>query len=71
MTFDTVKELFSDLPYDKQMEVVDFIHFLSAESKKNEMKPSKIKFPFDIFKGGLLFISDDFDEIPEGFEDYI
>lgn len=72
MSFDLmVKEAFDTLPLEKQAEVVDFIMFLHTKNDKS-MKPDKVKrFPFDAFSGGLLHISDDFDETPECFEEYV
>lgn len=70
MPFELVKEMFETLPFEKQNEVVDFVFFLYTENKKNEQK-GKSKFPFDVFSGGMNYIAEDFDETPEGFEDYI
>ena len=71
MTFDKVKEMFDILPGEKQTEVADFIQFLYLECTKPGQEKKQNEFPFDIFAGGLNYIADDFDEIPEGFEDYI
>ena len=37
----------------------------------DEIQKEIKKFPFDVFSGGLNYIAEDFDEIPEGFKDYI
>ena len=68
MPFELVKEMFETLPVEKQSEVVDFVLFLYTENNKNK---EKSKFPVDVFSGGLNYIAEDFDETPEGFEDYI
>lgn len=68
MAFDTLaREAFELLPYEKQMEVVDFIMFLS----KRPLQKDKRSFPFDVFAGGMTYIADDFDATPEGFEEYL
>lgn len=68
MAFDTLaRELFETLPYEKQMEVVDFIMFLS----KRPLQEDKKAFPFDVFAGGMTYIAEDFDVTTEGFEEYL
>ena len=69
MPFELVKEIFDTLPFEKQNEVVDFVLFLYAENNKKNKNNGK--FPFDIFSGGMNYISEDFDDIPEDFEEYI
>lgn len=72
MAFDLLaKEMFESLPYEKQLEVVDFIMFLSSGITKKRAESDCGPFPFDVFAGGLNYIADDFDEIPEGFEEYV
>lgn len=41
----------------------DSIHTEKAGKKRN--------FPFDAFKDGKEYMADDFDAIPEGFDDYV
>ena len=68
MAFDTLaREMFETLPYEKQMEVVDFIMFLS----KRPLQEDKKDFPFDVFAGGMTYIAEDFDVTTEGFEEYL
>ena len=38
---------------------------------KDEIDKGKARFEFGAFEGGLLYISDNFDETPEGFEEYV
>ena len=71
MPFELVKEMFDTLPVEKQTEVVDFVLFLYTENNKNIQKKEIKKFPFNVFSGGMNYIAEDFDEIPEGFEEYI
>ncbi len=71
MPFDLLKEMFEKLPLEKQSEVVDFVLFLYTENKKNTHTKGNGKFPFDIFSGGINYFAEDFDDIPEGFEEYI
>jgi hypothetical protein len=71
MPFELVREMFDSLPFEKQTEVVDFVLFLYTENKKNTQTKNNEKFPFDVFSGGMNYIAEDFDDTPEGFEDYI
>lgn len=71
MPFELVREMFDSLPFEKQTEVVDFVLFLYTENKKNTQKKDNGKFPFDVFSGGMNYIAEDFDDTPEGFEEYI
>lgn len=70
MPFELVKEMFETLPFEQQNEVVDFVFFLYKENNKKNPK-GKSKFPFDVFSGGMNYIAENFDDTPEGFEDYI
>ena len=68
MAFDSLaRDAFELLPREKQMEVVDFIMFLSKRPSQQDRRA----FPFDVFAGGMSFIAEDFDVTPEGFEDYL
>ena len=71
MPFELMREMFDSLPFEKQTEVVDFVLFLYTENKKNTQTKNTGKFPFDVFSGGMNYIAEDFDETPEGFEEYI
>lgn len=71
MAFDsTLKKTFDDLPKEEQNEVIDFMMFLSNKTKQGDKSEKNQKFPFDGLAGGLKYISEDFDETPEGFEEY-
>ena len=63
------QEAFRTLPDEKKLEVMDFIMFLSSKAY-NKKKETNRSFPFDIFSGDLQYISDTFDDIPDGFEEY-
>ena len=68
MAFDSLaREAFDMLSHEQQMEVIDFIMFLSKRPSRKEKKP----FPFDVFAGGMKYIADDFDKSLEGFEEYM
>lgn len=71
MPFELVKEMYDTLPFEKQNEVADFIFFLYTENNKSAQNKPKKNFPFDAFAGGMNYIAEDFDDTPEGFEDYI
>ncbi len=49
-------------------EVIDFIKFLKAKEEKSE-NTSGIK--FDLLKGGLIYMADDFDAPLDCFEEYM
>ena len=70
MPFELVKEMFDTLPFEKQTEVADFILFLYSENNKSTQMKENGRFPFDVFSGGMNYIAEDFDETPEGFEEY-
>ena len=69
MPFKLAKEMFDTLPFEKQNEGVDFSLFLFTKNNKPNKRTGN--FPFDVFSGGMNYIAEYFDEIPEGFEDYI
>lgn len=63
-----VQEAYDKLSSEDQSKVISYIFRLSASETYVRKKG---KFPFDAFKNGEAYMADDFDEIPEGFEDYI
>lgn len=55
MTFESVKEMFDILPYEKQSEAADFISFLFTENQKKQKKEINGKFPFVFFRRDELY----------------
>ena len=46
------------------------IRVLLQQRRETEPSNDRPSFPLGVWDGGLLYMSDDFNETPEGFEDY-
>ena len=66
MAYAELIEEVKDLSENNMAEVLDFVKFLKAKQGKTT---SKIQ--FDTLKGKLKYISDDFDETPDCFKEYM
>ena len=69
MKYETaIRDAFKTLSEEQKAEVIDFILFLRS---KSETEKEEKGFPFDIFAGDMTYISDDFNETPECFGEYL
>lgn len=66
---ETVVQRWNEMTEDEQKQTVSFIDFLLL--RRQQQKPAKTRFEFDALAGGLEYISDDFDETPEEFKEYM
>lgn len=66
MAYSEIAEAVMDLSENSANEVLDFIEFLKAKEKR-EKKERKA----NLLAGGLVFMSDDFDETPDDFKEYM
>lgn len=57
------------LPEEQIQEVIDFILFLKTKSSGNKTKNKKRQ--LGVFKEEPFFMTDDFDETPECFKEYV
>ena len=72
MTYNILMQEVEGISEDLMQEVIRFIRFLKTEiSQGNSKEASTSGIRFDVFKGGLDFISDDFDSSLETFEEYV
>lgn len=70
MPFSAVEKEFNELTDEQKNSILTIIHLYNeANNKPQPHKKNHVL--YGAFKGGLNYISDDFDEIPEGFEEYI
>lgn len=67
---ETVVQRWNELTHAEQEQTVEFIDFLLLR-RRHEQEPRKTHFQFDALAGGLEYISDDFDETPEEFKEYM
>lgn len=73
MGYNDIYAAVKDLPEDKLKELMNFIEFLKyqiTENRTDASKPEPFSRPLGIMTGKIT-MAEDFDEIPEGFEDYI
>lgn len=64
------KKEFDKLSEAQQITIIELMILFNQNNEKSENKP-KNKVPFNAFAGGLHYIADDFDDTPEGFEEYM
>ena len=60
MAYAELMEVAKGLSEDEISEVMDFARFIDSKRKKDDNKVV-----FDLLKGGLIYMADDFDETPE------
>lgn len=66
----TVEKEFNSLTSEQQNTVLELMILLNQKNG-TEDKPKKKRVLYGIYEGDLKYISDDFDEAPEGFEEYM
>lgn len=66
---ESVVQRWNEMTEDEQNQVASFIDFLLL--KRKSRKSPQTKFELGALKGGLVYISDDFDDTPEEFEEYL
>lgn len=71
MSFNGVVEKAFDQLTDAQQNSIYELILLFNQSNTQTVKSKKNKVLYGAFKGGLNYIADDFDETPEGFEEYM
>ncbi len=59
------------LTAEDQLKAQGYIRSLLRQARRDSKEPSRHEFPLGIWNGGLLYMSDDFNETPEGFENYL
>lgn len=70
MSFDgAVEREFSKLTEDQQRSIFNLMILFNQSNLKETVQRNNV--PYDVFEGGLTYIADDFDETPEGFEEYM
>ncbi len=66
MAYAELMEVVKRLSEDEISEVVDFARFIDAKRKNDDNKVE-----FDLLKGDLIYMAEDFDETPECFKEYM
>lgn len=68
---EALMQMYDTMTAVEQKELYDFAMFIITKRQTDVVKTKKNKIPYDAFAGGLHYIADDFDETPEGFEEYM
>lgn len=68
---DALMQMYDTMTDVEQKELYDFAMFIIKKRQVDARKSKKNKVPYNVFAGGLHYIADDFDETPEGFEEYM
>ena len=55
---------------EDRLKAQSFIRVLLQQHRDAQPEEDRPGFPLGVWNGGLLYMSDDFNETPEGFEDY-
>lgn len=76
MAYDTIVEEVKGLSEENQTEVLEFIYFLKYRKGKGGVSAGKkatkrIRRKENILGGKLIYMSDDFDETPDCFKEYM
>ena len=72
MTYDILIQEARDISEDLMREVIRFIRFLKLDTtRENPEAVSSSRIRFDVFAGGLEYISDDFDSTLDTLEEYV
>jgi hypothetical protein len=66
----SVLEDWEALTDEDRLKAQSYIHILLQQRKDALAKDERPAYPLGVWNGGLLYMSDDFNETPEGFEDY-
>lgn len=66
----SVLEDWEALTEEDRLKAQSFIRVLLQQRRETEQSNDRPSFPLGVWNGGLLYMSDDFNETPEGFEDY-
>lgn len=66
----SVLEDWEALTDEDRLKAQSYIRILLQQRKDAHQEEDRPTFPLGIWNGGLLYMSDDFNETPEGFEDY-
>ena len=64
---ETIIQRWNEMTEDEREQTASFMDFLFLRRKKRQ----KTHFEFGALEGGLVYISDDFDETPEEFKEYM
>ena len=68
MALDILMNNIQSLPQSEYDKVVDYVQFLMYSFKQKEKNVNR---QLGIFQGEKFYMSDDFDDTPEGFEEYM
>ena len=55
---------------EDRLKAQSYIRVLLRQRRDAQSERKRPDFPFGVWNGGLLYMSDDFNETPEDFEDY-
>ena len=55
---------------EDRLKAQSYIRILLQQHKDKPSVIDRSPFPLGVWNGGLLYMSDDFNDTPEGFEDY-
>jgi len=66
----SVLEDWEALTDEERLKAQSYIRILLNQHEAGLSKNARPAFPFGVWNGGLLYMSDDFNETPEGFEEY-
>ena len=55
---------------EDRLKAQSYIQVLLQQHRDAQSAKARLSFPLGVWNGGLLYMSDDFNETPEGFEDY-
>ena len=74
MSYEALIREIKTLPESSIAEVMDFVEYVKYKQKeKNDEQVEAYihKRKLDVFKGGLIYMADDFDDTPECFKEYM
>ena len=66
---ESIAQRWNEMTEEEQQQATSFIDFLLMRRK--QQKPLKTHFQFDALAGGLEYISENFDDTPEEFKEYM
>lgn len=67
----SVLQDWESLTQEDQLKAQSYIKALLQQAKAEQTHQERPSFPLGIWNGGLIYMSDDFNDTPEGFEEYV
>ena len=66
----SILEDWEALTEEDRLKAQSFIRILLQQHENKPSTADRPAFPLGVWNGGLLYMSDDFNDTPEGFEEY-